>query len=150
MSTNLVVEMVGSGSLDRKISAEREYEVARSRVDQARQELAVAQNALVVARAERRDARNAYEEDARARRKPRQTNIVRRILSQIAESSATRKEIVDETGLDPTTVSSTLTRLRHAGFVERDGSDFAGKWKTTTEGMSFLNSDAPFPKEYRT
>lgn len=149
MSTDVVVEFVGDVAIDRKQTAEREYEIARGRVEQARRDLAAAQVALVQARAERREARAEYEEQVRARRKPRQTNIVRRILAEIAANPMDRKSIVDKTGLDATTVSSTLTRLRRAGFVHRDGTDYAGKWTATPAGVAFRDSDAPFPKEHR-
>lgn len=149
MSTDLVSEMVGEGMLAEKQAAERRYEFARGRVEQVRAELAKAQADLIAARQERKTAREQYEDDVRARRKPRQRNIVRRIISSVVANPGTRAEIVERTGLDATTVSSTLTRLRRAGFVHRDGTDYAGKWVASPSGLEFMDGDAPFPKEHR-
>lgn len=149
MTTNLVTEMVGEGMLAAKQAAEREYDQARGRVEQAKRELAAAQVALTSARASRQQARIEYEDEVRSRRKPRQTNIVRRILDVIQPGNpATRAEIVERTSLDATTVSSTLTRLRRAGFVQREG-DFAGRWVASEAGTIWAASNAPFPKEHR-
>ena len=149
MTTNLVTEMVGEGMLANKQSAEREYEQARGRVERAKRDLAEAQVALVAARSARQRARIEYEDEVRSRRKPRQTNIVRRILDVIQPGNpATRAEIVERTGLDPTTVSSTLTRLRRAGFVEREG-DFTGRWVASQDGITWAASNIAFPKEHR-
>ena len=150
MTTNLVTEMVGEGMLAAKQTAEREYEIARGRVEQAKRDLASAQAVLGQARASRQAARIQYEDEVRANRKPRQTNIVRRILDVIQPGNgATRAEIVRRTQLDATTVSSTLTRLRRAGFVTRDGDDFAGLWVATQNGIMWAASNAAFPKEHR-
>lgn len=149
MTTNLVTEMVGEGMLAQKQAAEREYEQARGRVEQAKRELAAAQVALSAARSARQQARIEYEDEVRSRRRPRQTNIVRRILDVIQPGNpATRAEIVERTSLDATTVSSTLTRLRRAGFVEREG-DFAGRWVASQDGVIWAASNAAFPKEHR-
>jgi DNA-binding transcriptional ArsR family regulator len=149
MTTNLVTEMVGEGMLATKHAAERHYESVREDVEHARKNLADAQAALVEARATRKAARDKYEDEIRARRKPRQKNIVRRILNEVHGEERSRMEIVEATGLDATTVSSTLTRLRRAGFVNRAGDDYHGKWIATLDGIAFSAGDLPFPKEHR-
>lgn len=147
MSTDILSEMVESGAFEGKQEAERLYIVAQQRVEQAKRDLEIAKADLRQARANRKAARDEYDDEQRARRKPRQTNIVRRILAVLdGNTEQPRQVIIAETGLDATTVSSTLTRLRKAGFVVRDGDGFTGMWRITGEGAAFMNSDAPFPK----
>jgi DNA-binding IclR family transcriptional regulator len=135
--------MVESGAFEGKQEAERLYIVAQQRVEQAKRDLEIAKADLRQARANRKAARDEYDDEQRARRKPRQTNILA-VLDGNTEQP--RQVIIAETGLDATTVSSTLTRLRKAGFVVRDGDGFTGLWRITGEGSAFINSDAPFPK----
>ena len=147
MGTNILREMVESGAFDSKQEADRMYVLAQQKVEQAKHDLEIAKSDLRDARAKRKEARDHYEEEQRSRRKPRQTNIVRRILAVLdGNTEQPRQVIIAETGLDATTVSSTLTRLRKAGFVVRDGDGFTGLWRITDEGSAFINSDAPFPK----
>ena len=147
MSTDILSEMVESGAFEGKQEAERLYIVAQQRVEQAKRDLEIAKVDVRQARANRKAARDEYNDEQRARRKPRQTNIVRRILAVLdGNTEQPRQVIIAETGLDATTVSSTLTRLRKAGFVVRDGDGFTGLWRITGEGSAFINSDAPFPK----
>ena len=147
MSTDILSEMVESGAFEGKQEAERLYIVAQQRVEQAKRDLEIAKVDVRQARANRKAARDEYNDEQRARRKPRQTNIVRRILAVLdGNTEQPRQVIIAETGLDATTVSSTLTRLRKAGFVVRDGDGFTGLWRITGKGSAFINSDAPFPK----
>lgn len=142
----LVRTLVNEGPLVAKQEAEREYEVARMDVERAVLALANARHAFGLARTARTEARKEYESTVKAHRKPRQTNIVRRILEDIKRGPATRKQIIESTALDPTTVSTTLTRLKKAGFVSRTGDGFTGKWEITQDGTRFSDSDASMPK----
>jgi predicted transcriptional regulator len=147
MSTDILSEMVEHGAFESKQEAERLYIVAQQKVEQSKSDLEIAKADLGQARANRKAARDEYDDEQRARRKPRQKNIVRRILVVLdGNKEQPRQVIIAETGLDATTVSSTLTRLRKAGFVVRDGDGFTGLWRITDKGSAFINSDAPFPK----
>lgn len=142
----LVRTLVNEGPLAAKQEAERDYEVARMDVERAVIALSNARHAFALARSARVEARKEYEASVKEQRKPRQTNIVRRILSDVERGPATRKQIIESTALDPTTVSTTLTRLKKAGFVSRSGDGFTGKWEITPAGSEFAESDAPMPK----
>lgn len=142
----LVRTLANEGPLAAKQAAEREVEIAREDVELAIAALAGARKSLTHARAERAASRQDYEASVRMGRKPRQTNIVRRILDDIARGPATRKQLIDSTGLSAATVSTTLTRLRKAEFVTRTGEGFTGKWEITQTGTEFAASDAPMPK----
>lgn len=146
MSTDILSEMVESGALGHKQETERLFLVWQQRVAEAQETLDNAKRQLAEARAERKQARIQYEEEQRSRRKPRQTNIVRRILDDLSGGAKPRQDIITDTGLDATTVSSTLTRLRKAGFVARIGDGFTGQWSVTEAGRAFAKSDKPFPK----
>jgi predicted transcriptional regulator len=147
MSTDILSEMVETGAFEGKQEAERQYILAVQKVEQIKRDLETAKHELREARASRKAARDDYDDEQRRMRKPRQTNIVRRILTALNGNVAyTRQQIIAETRLDATTVSSTLTRLRKAGFVTRNGDGFTGLWQITSEGSAFITSDAPFPK----
>ena len=146
MSTDILSEMVESGALGHKQETERLFIIWQQRVVEAQENLEQAKRQLAEARAERKQARIQYEQEQRSRRKPRQTNIVRRILDDLNDGPKPRQEIIASTGLDATTVSSTLTRLRKASFVARLGDNFAGLWTLTEAGRDFAKSDKPFPK----
>jgi len=146
----LVESLVGdaTGLLDRKQEAERVYEQARAEVERAQITLSRARADMNEARTLRAEARKEWHETVRASRKPRQKNIVRRVLASLKgyDTGATRKEIIQLTGIDPTSVSTTLTRCKKAGFVVRDGEDFSGLWVITKAGWEWLDSDAPMPQ----
>jgi predicted transcriptional regulator len=150
METSLVESLITSGDstglLEAKQQAERDYEKARADVDRASSALDAARATLSEARNARTEARREWDEMMRSSRKPRQKNIVRRILAEVSEPK-NRRQIIDATELDPTTVSTTLTRLRKAGFVSRVGDGFTGNWTITPEGRAFMESDAPMPKQ---
>ena len=146
MSTDILSEMVESGALGHKQETERLFLLWQQRVAEAQETLDNAKRQLAAARTERKQARVQYEQEQRSRRKPRQTNIVRRILDDLNDGPKQRQDIIASTGLDATTVSSTLTRLRKASFVARLGDNFAGLWTLTEAGRDFAKSDKPFPK----
>lgn len=132
--------------LDEKQDAERKYEEARAAVVDAQKALADARAAVKEARTERSLARARYEDAQRAKRKPRQQNVVRRVLAAVESSPATRKQIIERSGLDATSVSTTLTRCKRVGFVNRDGDDFVGLWAITDAGREWKNSDRRMPE----
>lgn len=146
----LVESLVGdsTGLLERKQDAERAYEQARADVERAQLALSRARADMVEARTLRAEARKEWDETMRATRKPRQKNIVRRILSSLEgyDNGRTRNEIIKATEIDATSVSTTLTRCKKAGFVSRDDVGFAGLWVITAEGLRWLNSEEPMPQ----
>lgn len=147
-TTDVVTAFVQeTDALSAKQTAERRYEEARAAVLRAQDDLATARTALREARAERAQARQSFEDAMRTQRKPRQRNVVRRILETMvnAGNGLTRRQIIEISGLDATSVSTTLTRCKRAGFVVRDG-EFTGLWVLTGAGSDWLHSEAPMPK----
>lgn len=148
MEITAVQSFVAGDALTDKQAAERRYDEARAAVTAAQLALADARTAVRDARAEKVKARLRYEDSIRADRKPRQKNVVRRVLESLKgyDNGRTRRDIISGTGLDATSVSTTLTRCKRVGFVARSGDEFAGLWVITDAGWAWLESDEPMPK----
>jgi len=147
MTTDTVRTFITTGALGYKQDAERRYEECRQAVADAEQALTTAREDVREARAERQKAREQYDAFVKANRKPRQTNVVRRVLQRLeaGNTGMTRQQIIRETELEAASVSTTLTRCKRAGFVKRDGEDFAGLWILTEAGRDWLHSNLPMP-----
>jgi DNA-binding IclR family transcriptional regulator len=143
-----VEEFIAVDSLSAKQAAERNYDEARDAVSRALLSVDAARTALKEARAEKVRARQEYDDAIKENRKPRQKNVVRRVLDSLSHERAglTRKSVIEKSGLDATSVSTTLTRCKRAGFVSRDGDDFVGLWVLTDAGAAWLDSEEPMPK----
>lgn len=149
-TTDVVTAFVQeTDALSAKQAAERKYEEARGALIRAQDDLDAARTMLREARGERAHARNNFEEAMRTQRKPRQRNVVRRILDvlQDAGTGLTRRQIIEMSGLDATSVSTTLTRCKRAGFVSRDGENFTGMWVITEAGDEWRRGETPMPKQ---
>jgi len=148
VTTEAITEFMNVDYLGYKQDAERRYENARKSLAEAQDALDAARAEVRDARKERGEARSKYAEHIKASRKPRQKDVVRRVLKALWDKpeGITRQDIIKMSELEAASVSTTLTRCKRAGFVTRDGDDFVGLWNITDSGRDWLHSNKPMPK----